>query len=114
MLTIPITDERGFAINSENDDVVNVLQAALGAERIVQLIEAPGFLEDPGDPTSVVPTMSRAELERREAQVEGRMKRKMLALRRLFEAGAPEVVIGDGRVERPLRTALDGAGTVIR
>ena len=114
VLTIPITDERGFAINSENDDVVNVLQAALGAERIVQLIEAPGFLEDPGDPTSVVPTMSRAELERREAQVEGRMKRKMLALRRLFEAGAPEVVIGDGRVERPLRTALDGAGTVIR
>ena len=114
VLTIPITDEKGFAINSENDDVVNVLQAALGAERIVQLIEAPGFLEDPGDPTSVVPTMSRAELERREAQVEGRMKRKMLALRRLFEAGAPEVVIGDGRVERPLRTALDGAGTVIR
>ena len=42
------------------------------------------------------------------------MKRKMLALRRLFEAGAAEVVIGDGRVERPIRAALDGAGTVIR
>ena len=73
-----------------------------------------GFLDDAGDPESVVATMSRAELERREAQVEGRMKRKMLALRRLFEAGAAEVVIGDGRVEHPIRTALDGAGTVIR
>ena len=114
VLTIPIADEKGFAINSENDDIVNVLQAALGADRIVQLIEAPGFLEDAGDPESVVTTMSRTELERREAQVEGRMKRKMLALRRLFEAGAAEVVIGDGRVERPLRAALDGAGTVIR
>ena len=114
VLTIPIADEQGFAINSENDDIVNVLQAALGAERIVQLIEAPGFLDDAGDPGSIVATMSREELERREAQVEGRMKRKMLALRRLFEAGAAEVVIGDGRVERPIRAALDGAGTVIR
>ena len=114
VLTIPIADENGFAINSENDDIVNVLQAALGAERIVQLIEAPGFLDDAGDPRSVVASMSRAELERREAQVEGRMKRKMLALRRLFESGVAEVVIGDGRVERPIRAALDGAGTVIR
>ena len=114
VLTIPIADENGFAINSENDDIVNVLQAALGAERIVQLIEAPGFLDDAGDPQSVVASMSQADLEWREAQVEGRMKRKMLALRRLFETGAAEVVIGDGRVEHPLRAALDGAGTVIR
>ena len=114
VLTIPITDEKGCAINSENDDIVNVLQAALGAERIVQLIEAPGFLDDAGDPASVVAALSRAELERRESQVQGRMKRKMLALRRLFEAGAAEVVIGDGRVEHPLRETLGGAGTIIR
>ena len=114
VITIPIADEKGFAINSENDDIVNVLQAALGAERIVQLIEAPGFLDDPGDPASVVTAMSRAELAQREEQVEGRMKRKMLALRRLFEAGAAQVVIGDGRVDQPIRAALDGAGTVIR
>ena len=114
VLTIPIADEKGFAINSENDDIVNALQAELGAERIVQLIEAPGFLNDPDDPQSVVAAMSRTELERREAQVEGRMKRKMLALRRLFEAGAAEVVIGDGRVEHPIRAALDRSGTVIR
>ena len=114
VLTIPIADEKGFAINSENDDIVNVLQSALGAERIVQLIEAPGFLDDPADPESVVAVMSQAELAQREAQVEGRMKRKMLALRKLFEAGAAQVVISDGRVERPLRAALDGEGTVIR
>ena len=71
VLTIPIADEKGFAINSENDDIVNVLQGALGAERIVQLIEAPGFLDDPGDPESVVAVLSRAELERREAAGRG-------------------------------------------
>ena len=114
VLTIPIADEKGFAINSENDDIVNVLQSALGAERIVQLIEAPGFLDNPADPESVVAVMSQAELAQREAQVEGRMKRKMLALRRLFEAGAARVVISDGRVEHPLRAAFDGVGTTIQ
>ncbi len=114
VLTIPIVDERGFAINSENDDIVNVLQAALGARRILQLIEAPGFLDDPADPASVVRVMPRSGIEQREAQVKGRMKRKLLALRRLFDAGAAEVVIADGRVEHPIRAALDGAGTIIR
>ena len=74
----------------------------------------PGFLDDRDDPDSLVPALTRAELAAREAQVEGRMKRKMLALTRLFEAGAREVIIADGRVEHPVRAALEGAGTVIR
>ena len=41
------------------------------------------------------------------------MKRKMLALRRLFESGATEVIISDGRTEHPLKDALEGAGTRI-
>ena len=58
--------------------------------------------------------MTQAELEQREQQVEGRMKRKMLALRTLFSAGAAEVVIADGRVEHPIQDALSGHGTTIR
>jgi len=42
------------------------------------------------------------------------MKRKMLALRRLFDTGAGEVVIADGRVDHPVRDALAGRGTIIR
>ncbi len=114
VLTIPIIDENGYAINSENDDIVNVLQQALAADHIVQLIEAPGFLDDKDDPTSLVPELSRSEIERREQQVEGRMKRKMLALRRLFESGASRVIIADGRTERPVSDALAGKGTVIQ
>ncbi len=113
VLTVPIVDEQGFAINSENDDIVAVLQAALQARLIIQLIEAPGFLDDPGDPQSVIRSLSRDELEQREQQVSGRMKRKMRALRRLFENGAPRVVIADGRVEHPIQAALAGKGTVI-
>ena len=113
VLTIPIVDERGFAINSENDDIVNVLQDALHAERIVQLIEAPGFLDDKEDESSLVGAIPKSQLHARESQVEGRMKRKMLALRRLFESGATEVIISDGRTEHPLKDALEGAGTRI-
>jgi acetylglutamate/LysW-gamma-L-alpha-aminoadipate kinase len=57
--------------------------------------------------------ISRAELESREAQVEGRMKRKMLALKKLAASGA-RILISDGRVEHPIRDALDEKGTTIR
>lgn len=113
VLTIPILDERGIAINSENDDIVNVLQAALGARCIVQLIEAPGLLDDPADESSLVTRMTRAEVDAREARLEGRIKRKMLALKKLLEAGAARVVIADGRTDHPVRDALGGAGTWI-
>ena len=114
VLSIPIIDEAGFAINSENDDIVAVLQNALKAEKLVQLIEAPGFLEDKSDERSMLTTLSVTELADREAAVEGRMKRKMLALRRLFEAGAAEVIIADGRTEHPVLDALAGKGTTIQ
>ena len=114
VLTIPIIDENGHAINSENDDIVNVLQQSLGADHIVQLIEAPGYLDDKDDPTSLLTELSRAELERREQQVEGRMKRKMLALRRLIDGGASKAIISDGRTDTPISDALAGKGTIIQ
>jgi acetylglutamate/LysW-gamma-L-alpha-aminoadipate kinase len=114
VLTIPILDERGYAVNSENDDIVNALHGALGATEVVQLIEAPGFLNDASDPTSVVREMSRAEVALREQQVEGRIKRKLLALKSLVLDLATTVYISDGRVEHPIVDALAGKGTVIR
>ena len=113
ILCVPIIDENNFAINSENDDIVRVLQEAIKANTIIQFIEAPGFLNNPNDPTSVVPKITRTELLQREEQVEGRMKRKMLALRQLFEGGATKVIITDGRTEHPLKDAIAGKGTVI-
>jgi [amino group carrier protein]-L-2-aminoadipate 6-kinase len=113
VLTVPIADETGAAINSENDDVVALLQRELGAEAVVQLIEAPGILRDPGDPCSLAPRLSAGELAGWEATARGRFKRKLLALRRLLEAGAPYVVVADGRGEHPLADAMAGAGTVI-
>ncbi len=114
VLTVPIIDEFNAAINTENDDVVRVLQPALQADTVINLIEAAGFLEDRDDPASLIKNIPSSELEAREQQVAGRMKRKMLALRKLFEHGASKVIISDGRGEHPVRDALAGKGTVIQ
>jgi len=114
VLTVPIIDENNFAISSENDDIVSLLKSSLDAERIIQLIEAPGFLDDANNPDSVVKSISHAELEIREAQVDGRMKRKMKALIKLFESGTTSVYICDGRIENPITNALNGGGTIIQ
>ncbi|MAG08084.1 acetylglutamate kinase [Candidatus Woesearchaeota archaeon] len=113
VLCIPIIDENSFAINSENDDIINVLQQEFKAEKIIQLIEAPGFLGNKEDEGSLVKNISKEELEGIEAKVEGRMKRKILALRKLFENGAAEVIMSDGRSEHPVKDALEGKGTII-
>jgi acetylglutamate/LysW-gamma-L-alpha-aminoadipate kinase len=113
VVTIPIVDENGFAINSENDDIITQIAGALEIDTVIQLIEAPGFLDDPDDESSLVKNMTVAELHAREAVVEGRIKRKMLALTRLCQGGRTRVIISDGRGEQPIIKALAGAGTHI-
>jgi len=113
VLTIPIVDEKGFAINSENDDIVAQIASNLVLDSVIQLIEAPGFLDDPEDEESLIRQMSIGELHAREARVEGRIKRKLLALTRLCQGGKTRVIIADGRGEQPVINALEGAGTHI-
>lgn len=113
VLSVPLIDENNFAINSENDDIVALLQTEMKAEKNISLIEAPGFLLDKNDPTSLVSRISKAELEAMEEKVEGRMKRKILAMRKLFEGGDTTVIISDGRTEHPILDALNGRGTTI-
>lgn len=114
VLSVPIADEEGHAINAENDDVVAVLQAELHARLVLHLIEAPGLLDRPDDPATLVRELPRAELLAREEAAEGRFKRKLLAIRRMLEAGGGEVRLSDGRLPHPVREALAGAGTLIR
>ena len=113
VICIPIVDENGFAINSENDDIVTILQQTVNAERIVQLIEAPGILRNKNDLNSVIKRLSKEELISLESQSKGRFKRKLLALINLFEFGVNSVIIGDGRIKNPLKLALEEKGTLI-
>lgn len=113
VLTVPLIDEQGVAVSSENDDLVALLQAELGVSVVVQLIEAAGLLRDPGRPTSFIPRLTAEQLQQRLAETSGRMKRKLMAIARMLESGVSRVVIGDGRLPHPLVAAIDGCGTVI-
>ncbi len=113
VLTIPICDENGFAINTENDDIVCELQSALSADTVIQLIEAPGFMDNINDPGSLIRKLNRDELLEREQQVTGRIKRKLHALNKLVKNSNGKIIIGDGRTEHPILDALSGSGTWI-
>jgi len=114
VLTIPIIDENNTAVNSENDDILCLLHELLQARLIIQLIEAPGLMRDISDPNSFIPRLSSFELARWENRSKGRIKRKLFALRKLFENSSPVVVLGDGRREHPIADAIEGRGTIIQ
>lgn len=113
VLTVPILDENGVAINSENDDIVALLQDVFQAERVINLIEAPGLLRNPADPASLIRSVGALELADMEARSQGRFRRKLRALGSLFASSTPEVVIADGRRQNPVADALAGIGTVV-
>ena len=116
VLTVPIAGEDGAALNTENDEVLALLAAELGASEVVSLIEEVGLLADRDDPSSLVREVDAAELEEWEARVSGRMRRKIRALRTLFDRARTSGLrfrLSDGRVERPVSAALAGAGTLV-
>ena len=116
VLTVPIVGVDGAALNTENDEVLALLAAELGARDVVSLIEEVGLLEDPADPSSMVHEVDVADLETWETNVGGRMRRKIRALRNLFDAAGepgPRFRMADGRSEAPVSGALAGAGTLI-
>ena len=115
VLTVPIAAEDGGALNTENDDVLALLAAELAATEVVSLIEAPGLLRDVTDSGSLVPVLDAGELMEWEGRVTGRMRRKIRAMRTLFErmSPGPRFYLADGRSEQPISSALAGAGTLV-
>ncbi len=113
VITVPVIDERNVAINSENDDIVTLLAHALRPSWVIQLIEAPGLLEDPDDPSTVVDHVAPHQVTRWEDQISSRMMRKMKSICRMVRPGVTKVLIADGRTETPISDALAGKGTVI-
>jgi [amino group carrier protein]-L-2-aminoadipate 6-kinase len=113
VICIPTLDENGAAINSENDDIVALFHKALKAERVIQLIEAPGYLRNTDDENSIIREMTVKEVEEALHKSSGRMKRKLYSLIKLMEVPCT-VHICDGRTQNPLKDCFEGKGTVIR
>jgi acetylglutamate/LysW-gamma-L-alpha-aminoadipate kinase len=97
-------------LNVDGDLVAATIARELGADTLIILSNVPGLLRDASDPTSLVPHFGLSEIGRYEPLAQGRMKKKMLAAQ---QAGVAQVILADARVDYPLNSALNGAGTHI-
>lgn len=103
----------GTALNVDGDRAAALTAAALGAETLVILTNVPGLLSAFPDESSLVSHIRPDELDRRLAETEGRMRKKLLGAKEALEQGVARVILADGRLAQPITHALAGAGTVI-
>ena len=109
VITIPILDEEGFPLNSENDDIVSILANVLDADQVVHFIEAEGLLNTDGQ---LMKEIGREQLENLTESLGGRIKRKLMSLLKIIQNGAV-VRILDGRMSDIITAYNSGKGKTI-
>jgi acetylglutamate/LysW-gamma-L-alpha-aminoadipate kinase len=107
----PALGHDGAPINVDGDRLSAELAIALGAPKMIIFADTAGLLADPDDPTSTVLRGSLDDIDDLRASARGRARVKLAGLERALRGGVGAVGICDGRIDRPLRAALDGAGS---
>lgn len=111
-------DRSAQPYNVNADDAARAIAVAMKAEKIIYLTGAPGLLENPSDPASLVHRLSAAEARRKVADdgVTGGMIPKLLACAEAVEGGVDSAHMIDGRVEHAILVELftdKGIGTMV-
>ena len=94
------------------------IAVAMRAEKLIYLTGAPGLLDDPADPSSLVHRLEPAAARRRiaGAGVTGGMIPKLIACAEAVEGGVGSAHMIDGRAEHSILVELftdQGVGTMI-
>ena len=113
VLTPPAVSYEGEAINVDGDRAAAATAAALGAESLVILSNVPGLLKKFPDEASLIRSIPADRIEQFLDVAQDRMKKKVLGAAEALSQGIGRVIFADGRVEKPVRRALEGEGTVI-
>lgn len=113
VVSSPALAEDGGMVNADADRTAAAVAGALGADTLVMLTGAPGVLRNPADETSVEDTYRMAR-EGAPEHVGGGMGLKLIAAREALLGGVGRVLIGDGRRDDPVQTALAGAATNVQ
>ncbi|MBW7916460.1 MAG: acetylglutamate kinase [Trueperaceae bacterium] len=105
-------DAAGAPLNVNGDEAAGAVAAALG-EGVLFLTNVPGVLDDPADPATLLPRLTRGDAERRVAdgRIAGGMIPKVEAALTALALGAPFAVVADGRDPGGVARALAGGGT---
>jgi acetylglutamate/LysW-gamma-L-alpha-aminoadipate kinase len=109
----PAISYDGEAINVDGDRAAAHTAAALEAETLVILSSVPGLLENFPDESSLVREIPADRVAGFIDVAQDRMKKKVLGAQEAIAGGVRWVILADGRIERPLHSALEGRGTVI-
>ena len=111
-------DVSGQPYNVNADDAARAIAVAMGAEKLIYLTGAPGLLDDPADPATLVHRLSASEARHRidDKRVGGGMIPKLLACAEAVEQGVESAHMIDGRAEHAILVELftdEGIGTMI-
>jgi [amino group carrier protein]-L-2-aminoadipate 6-kinase len=101
------------ALNVDADRVAAKIASALQADALLLLTAVPGLMRSFPDETSLIRSLPRQMLEEAVNFAQGRMKKKILGAGEALQGGVGRVIIADGRISKPVTSALDGFGTVI-
>jgi acetylglutamate kinase len=118
VLTPLAAGEAGEILNVNADTVAAEVAVALRAAKLVILTRAPGILENPADPASVLHWTDLEELGDLEESgaIRGGMRPKVAAIRKALLGGVPRVHVVDGRRSGALLEEVfttDGSGTLV-
>lgn len=106
--------EKGEALNVDADRAAAMIAAALHAETLILLTAVPGLMKEFPDESTLIRQLPRGQLMAAAEAAQGRMKKKVLGAEEALRGGVRRVVIGDGRIQDPISSALAGNGTVIQ
>ncbi len=107
----PMANSDDGLLNVDGDRAAATVAGAFHAANLVILSNVRGLYRQFPDESSFVESIALADIDRALEWAQGRMKRKVLAAQEALEAGVESVIIGDGRLPRPVSRALSGAGT---
>ena len=105
--------QKGEALNVDADRAAAMVAAALHADTLVLLTAVPGLMKNFPDESTIIKQLPQNQLSLALDAAQGRMKKKVLGAEEALKGGVKQVVIADGRIEKPISFALAGNGTVI-
>jgi acetylglutamate kinase len=111
-------DARGQLLNLNADGVAGALAAALGAEKLLFLVDTPGLLEDVSDPASLLSFLDLGRLAklRESGALAGGMLPKARAIEDALAAGVPRAHLVSWRTPDALLWEVfsnEGSGTLV-
>ncbi len=112
VLTPPAISFDNKAVNVDGDFSAAVLAVELKADALLLLSNVSGLLENIDNENSLIKKISSKNIDSALDSAKGRMKKKVLAAKNAFEKGVQKVVIGSANIENPIKSALNGQGTV--